>query len=240
MTNRKTVLEIKGLTKTFGGIRAVSDVSLKIYEGDIYCLIGPNGAGKSTIFKMIMGEYPPTAGKIIYFGKDITREKQWMRAHKGISIKMQIPGVFKELTVRDNIRIALLNHVKGKDIDKDIEKLLDLVKIGSLGDQLVKNLSHGQQQWTEMAMAMASDPKLLLLDEPVAGMGPEETERTADLVKEINKMGITILFIDHDMDFVRRIAEQVTVLHYGKIFAEGTMGEIENNEGVRQIYLGNS
>lgn len=234
------ILELKNLSKSFGGIRAVQDVSLYIEEGELHCMIGPNGAGKTTIFRMIMGEYLPSSGEIYYNGNNITKSKSWKRAYDGISIKMQIPGVYQELSLRDNIRIALQNHVEYKKMDEEVDRLIEFVGIRQLGNPQVKNLSHGQQQWLEIAMALAPRPKLLLLDEPAAGMGPEETEVTAHLVKKINQTGITIIFIDHDMDFVRRIAKRVTVLHYGKVFAMGPLNDIENNESVKQIYLGNT
>ncbi len=233
------ILELIDISRRFGGIKAVSDVNLAIEEGELHCLIGPNGAGKSTIFKMIVGEYPPTSGTILYNGKNISKAKQWMRAYTGISIKMQVPGVFHELTAWENVRIALQNHVKHKNIESEIRRLMDLVGITELGNPVVSNMSHGQQQWLEIAMALASRPKLLLLDEPAAGMGPEETNFTADLVKRIHQEeGITIIFIDHDMDFVKRIANKITVLHLGRVFAQGMISEIEQNEAVRAIYLG--
>lgn len=235
-----TILRLNNLSKSFGGLKAVSNVTLNIYDGELHCIIGPNGAGKSTVFRMIMGEYLPTAGEIFYKDHNITKDKVWRRAYEGISIKMQIPGVYSELTLKDNIRIALQNHVAYNEMEDEVTRLIDLVGIKKLGNPYVKNMSHGQQQWLEIAMALASKPKLLLLDEPAAGMGPEETEFTAQLVTAINESGITILFIDHDMDFVRRIAKRVTVMHYGKVFAEGTIDEIEANEGVIQIYLGNA
>ncbi|WP_138420469.1 ABC transporter ATP-binding protein [Aquibacillus sediminis] len=235
----KSILELKNLGKYFGGIRAVDGVDLSIREGELHCLIGPNGAGKSTIFKMIMGVYEPSVGSVYFEGKDITKKKNWERADMGLSIKMQIPGVFGELSVYDNMRIATQKHTKLAKMDEEITKLLDLMDVRHLKNEIVNNLSHGQQQWLEIAMSLACKPRLLLLDEPAAGMGPEETEFTAQLVRKLNKEGITILFIDHDMDFVRQIAQKVTVLHFGQKFAEGTISEIESNEEVVQIYLGN-
>lgn len=232
------ILELQHVTKDFGGLRAVDDVNLTINRGELRCLIGPNGAGKSTIFKLIMGVYPLTKGKIFFKGQEITKMPTWKRARMGLSIKMQIPGVYGELTIRDNMRIAAQNYVNPKKLDDEIDRLINFVGIQDLGNEIVKNLSHGQQQWLEMAMALASKPDLLLLDEPVAGMGPEETEFTAQIIKKINDSGITIIFIDHDMEFVRRISQKITVLHYGKIFAEGTIDEIESNEEVIKIYLG--
>lgn len=232
------VLELKGIAKQFGGLKAVDGVDMSVRKGELRCLIGPNGAGKSTIFKLIMGLYTPSAGSILFKGKNITHLQTWRRSSLGLSIKMQIPGVYGELLVRENIRIAGQYHIPLRELEDEIERLLGLVGIAELGNVKVRNLSHGQQQWLEIAMALASKPELLLLDEPAAGMGPEEKEFTVGLVKSLNKSGITILFIDHDMEFVRRMAEKVTVLHYGKSFAEGTLSEIETNEDVVKIYLG--
>lgn len=234
----ETVLELKKITKSFGGIKAVEGVDMEVKKGELHGLIGPNGAGKTTIFKLITGIYPPTHGKVYLDGTDITRLPAYMRSRMGLSIKMQIPGVYEDLTLRENIKIAAQNYVKKSELEKEIDELIKRVKIDDLGNPLVRNLSHGQQQWLEIAMALASKPKILLLDEPAAGMGPEETAFTAELVKELNRQGLTIIFIDHDMDFVSELAQRITVLHYGKKFAEGTIDEIKNHEGVKKIYLG--
>lgn len=234
------LLDLRGVGKSFGGIRAVDDVNFSIQRGELHCLIGPNGAGKSTIFKMIMGIYEPSQGTVYYKGENITKMKNWMRASLGLSIKMQVPGVYGDLSVYDNMRIAAQRHSTSSEMDNEIMELLQLLGIEHLKDELVSNLSHGQQQWLEIGMALSCKPDLLLLDEPAAGMGPEETEFTARLVRSLNEEGVTILFIDHDMDFVRQIAEKVTVLHFGKKFAEGTIQEIESNQEVVEIYLGNS
>lgn len=209
-------------------------------KGELRCLIGPNGAGKTTVFKMVMGVYPASSGRIVFQGEDITSISASKRARKGMSIKMQVPGVYEELTLRENMRIAAENYVPKKQLAEEIDRLIELVHIQDLGNPQVKNMSHGQQQWLEIAMALASNPALLLLDEPAAGLGPEETEFTAELVTSLNKQGLSILFIEHDMNFVRKIADQVTVLYYGKKFAEGAIEDIVNDERVIQIYLGNS
>ena len=232
------ILELKAATKDFGGIKAVDRFDMIVNKGELRCLIGPNGAGKSTIFKLIMGVYPPSSGSVLLKNQDITKYPTWKRARAGLSIKMQIPGVYGELTLRDNIRIAVQNYCHKNEIESEIDRLIKLVGIESLGNPLVKNLSHGQQQWLEIAMSLGSKPTLLLLDEPVAGMGPDETEFTANIIQRLNDSGLTIIFIDHDMEFVRRIAEKVTVLHYGCLFAEGSLEEIEANEDVINIYLG--
>lgn len=237
---KKKMIELKHVSKSFGGIKAVEDLSIDVYEGDIHCLIGPNGAGKTTAFKMITGQYPVTSGKIYFEGKDITNKKAHDIVKRGISMKMQIPGVFENLTIRENLRIAAGNYEKARNMENRIDELIELVHIKDLGNKYVRNLSHGQQQWLEIAMALATRPRMLLLDEPAAGMGPEETAFTGEIVKELNKNGLTILFIDHDIDFVKQIAENVTVMHYGKFFAQGSVEEITNHEGVKKIYLGDS
>lgn len=235
---KKVLLHLDKVSKQFGGIQAVENFSMKMYEGELRCLIGPNGAGKTTVFKMIMGIHPVSSGRILFKGTDITSISASKRARQGMSIKMQVPGVYDELTLRENIRIAAENYVGKGEINAEIDRLVKLVKLDKLGDPIVKNMSHGQQQWLEIAMALASKPELLLLDEPAAGLGPEETEFTAQLVLDINRQGIAILFIEHDMNFVKRIAKDVTVMHYGKKFAEGPIEEIEKNEKVIEIYLG--
>ncbi|MTT32187.1 ATP-binding cassette domain-containing protein [Terrilactibacillus sp. BCM23-1] len=234
------LLELRDVGKYFGGLKAVDHVNISVNEGDLHCLIGPNGAGKSTIFKMVMGVYKPTMGSIYFKNKNITNLKSWDRVRQGVSIKMQIPGVFGELTVYENMKIAAQRYYRHSELKNKILEICDLLGITHLRDEIVNNLSHGQQQWLEIGMSLASDPELLLLDEPAAGMGPEETNFTAELIRKLNQKGITILFIDHDMDFVKKIARKVTVLHFGKTFAEGSVEEIESNQDVVDIYLGKS
>lgn len=234
----KELIRLEDVCKYFGGLKAVDDVDLSVEEGALHCLIGPNGAGKTTIFKLIMGIYPPTSGKVIFDGKDITRWPTWKRVRGGISIKMQVPGVYLDLSLYDNIRIAIQRYETGSRMQAEIDRLIQLTGLKDVGDPLVRNMPHGQQQWLEIAMSLASRPKLLLLDEPAAGLGPEETEFTADIVRRINAQGTTIIFIDHDMDFVAKLAKKTTVLHYGKVFAEGSFEEIHDHPGVIDIYLG--
>lgn len=232
------LIELQDTCKCFGGLKAVDHVNLAVKDGDLHCLIGPNGAGKTTIFKLIMGIYVPTKGRMIFNGKDITKLPTWKRVREGISIKMQVPGVYLDLSLYDNIRIAIQRCASSKNMSSEIERLIELVGIKEIGNPLVRNMPHGQQQWLEIAMALASKPQLLLLDEPAAGLGPEETEFTAEIVKRINDQGTTIIFIDHDMDFVAKLAKKTTVLHYGKVFAEGSFEEVHNNPDVINIYLG--
>jgi ABC-type uncharacterized transport system ATPase subunit len=232
------LVDVKGVTKRFGGLTAVSDVDLTVNVGEVHCLIGPNGAGKSTLFKLIVGVYPPTKGTIVFDSVDITEERPFARVQRGMSIKMQAPSVFKELPVRQNIQIALQSRFSGAERDAEEERLLTLLNLAPDGGKLAGALSHGQQQWLEIGMALALQPRLLLLDEPTAGMSPEETFQTGELIKSFNAGGMTVLVVEHDMAFVRQVAQHVTVLHLGKTFARGSLESIIQDEKVAEIYLG--
>ena len=233
-----SLVDVKGVTKRFGGLTAVSDVDLTVNAGEIHCLIGPNGAGKSTLFKLIVGLYPPTKGTILFDSIDITEERPFARVQRGMSIKMQAPSVFKELPVRQNIQIALQKRFSDAKRVAEEDRLLTLLNLAPDSGKLAGALSHGQQQWLEIGMALALQPQLLLLDEPTAGMSPEETFRTGELIKSFNAEGMTVLVVEHDMAFVRQIAQRVTVLHLGKIFARGNLEAIIQDEKVAEIYLG--
>jgi branched-chain amino acid transport system ATP-binding protein len=237
-SSEEFILETEGLTKRFGGLVAVDDVDYRIPFGEIRCLIGPNGAGKSTFFKMLAGRLQPTAGRITYKGEDITALEPHERARRGVSIKFQDVSVYPNLSVRENLRIPVQRYREGTGIQTAIADLLELVRLDGKEDVLVDNLSHGEQQWLEIAMATAIEPELLLLDEPTAGMTIEETEETGDLIRSLADQGMTVVVVEHDINFVRQIAEMVTVLHNGKVFAEGTVSEIEDDEDVQRIYLG--
>lgn len=232
------IVETKNVSKRFGGLTAVSDVDLAVQPGEIHCLIGPNGAGKSTLFKLIVGLYPPSAGQILFDQADITKDRPSARVQRGMSIKMQAPSVFKELPVRQNLHVALQHRVNGQALAIEEDRLLTLLGLTADSEKLAGALSHGQQQWLEIGMALALQPRLLLLDEPTAGMSPEETWRTGELVKSFNADGMTVLAVEHDMTFVRQIAQRVTVLHLGKVFARGALDEIVNDPRVAEIYLG--
>ena len=233
-----TILQTRGLRKHFGGLSAINGVDLAVEEGELRCLIGPNGAGKSTLFKLILGAYQPSAGEILFRGEDISSLRPHLRVQRGMSIKFQVPGIFLELPVEQNLRIALQRAYRGAALGTELDRLLDLIDLAFQRDELAANLSHGQQQWLEIAMAVALKPSMLLLDEPTAGMSPEETFKTGELVKKLNASGMTIIVIEHDMAFVRQIARRVTVLHFGQVFCEGTLDEIIGNEDVVRIYLG--
>jgi ABC-type uncharacterized transport system ATPase subunit len=232
------LVEVKGVSKRFGGLTAVSGVDLTVNAGEVHCLIGPNGAGKSTLFKLIVGLYPPTEGNILFDTVDITKERPYARVQRGMSIKMQAPSVFKELPVRQNIQTALQDRVSGAERIAEEDRLLTLLNLSQDHWKLAGALSHGQQQWLEIGMALALKPQLLLLDEPTAGMSPEETFRTGELIKSFNAEGMTVLVVEHDMAFVRQVAQRVTVLHLGRIFARGDLGSILQDEKVAEIYLG--
>ncbi|KGT80137.1 branched-chain amino acid ABC transporter ATP-binding protein [Bradyrhizobium japonicum] len=233
-----SLVEVKGVSKRFGGLTAVSDVDLTVNAGEVHCLIGPNGAGKSTLFKLIVGLYPPSQGSILFDTVDITKERPYARVQRGMSIKMQAPSVFKELPVRQNIQIALQERLSGAERIAEEDRLLTLLNLGPDSDKLAGALSHGQQQWLEIGMALALKPQLLLLDEPTAGMSPEETFKTGELIKSFNAEGMTVLVVEHDMAFVRQVAQRVTVLHLGKIFARGDLESILQDAKVAEIYLG--
>ncbi|MFM9923445.1 ABC transporter ATP-binding protein [Variovorax sp. H27-G14] len=233
------LLETRSLTKHFGGHAAVSDVSLSVTQGEIHCLIGPNGAGKSTLFKLIVGTHEPTSGHIAFQGADVTRQRPFQRVQRGMSIKMQAPSVFKELPVRQNLHIALQHHVAGHAaLTREEDRLLELLDLSADAKKLAGELAHGQQQWLEIGMALALKPVLLLMDEPTAGLSPEETFKTGELIQKLNAEGMTVLVVEHDMAFIRQIAQRVTVLHFGKVFAEGSIGEVIADPRVAEIYLG--
>ncbi len=237
-TSVTALLEIVNASKSFGGVYAVSDVDLAVEAGEVHCLIGPNGAGKSTLFKLVVGTYPPNKGRILFRGVDVTHAKPFARVARGMSIKLQAPSVFKALSVRQNLHIALQDHVARHAITTEEDRLLQVLGLTADADRPAGLLSHGQQQWLEIGMALALRPALLLLDEPTAGLSPEETRRTGELVKRLNTDGTTILVVEHDMAFVRQIATRVTVLHLGKIFARGRIDQIVADPRVAEIYLG--
>jgi branched-chain amino acid transport system ATP-binding protein len=232
------LLQVEGVSKSFGGFFAVSDVDLAVEEGEIHCLIGPNGAGKSTLFKLIVGTYAPTRGHIRFRGRDVTQARPFARVQLGMSIKMQAPSVFKALPVRQNLHIALQHHAAPDYLEREEERLLDLLGLSPDAYRPAGELSHGQQQWLEIGMAVALKPTLLLLDEPTAGLSPDETFRTGELVQRLSAGGMTVLAVEHDMAFVRQIATTVTVLHLGQTFARGSIDEIVADLRVAEIYLG--
>ena len=234
------ILEVLSLHKHFGGVKVLEDVDLVVDTGEIHCLIGPNGASKSTLFKVMVGTYEPSAGKVVFLEEDVTARKPFERVRRGMSIKMQVPSIFRELPVRQNLVIALQQRLPKLQIDIEAQRLMSLLDLQAQAQQTASRLSHGQQQWLEIGMALALQPRLLLLDEPTAGMSPEETFRTGELIQRLNRDGMTILVVEHDMTFIRQIAQRVTVLHLGRVFAQDTIGAIVADPRVAEIYLGKS
>jgi len=235
-SSREAILSTKGLTKKFGGLTAVDSVDFTVDEGEIRCLIGPNGAGKSTLLELITGQLSPTDGDIYFDGNDLTDMEPHRRMDAGISIKFQSPHIYESLTVEQNLRVPLQRT--DRDIEAVLERTLDRIALAEKADESASDLSHGEKQRLEIGMAVTLDPALMLLDEPVAGMSVDETADIAELIRSLHDDGMTFLVVEHDMEFVRKISDQVTVLNQGSVLTQGPIEAIENNEEVRRIYLG--
>jgi ABC-type uncharacterized transport system ATPase subunit len=231
-----SLLEAKGLYRVFGGLTAVSGIDLTVAEGSLSCIIGPNGAGKSTLFNMLCGVIRPSRGSIRFAGRDLVGLPTYHFARSGIARKFQVPGVFESMSVRDNLLVAA-RDADASQIFLRAGKLIDLLSLGRHMETVAGELAHGQKQWLEIGMGLMSRPKLLLLDEPTAGMSSEETRRTADLLLSLQG-SIAIIAIEHDMRFVRQLNCRTMVLHQGRLIAEGSFAEIEANALVRDVYLG--
>jgi len=234
-----TLLQTENLTKQFGGLTAIDSIDFGVKDGELRCLIGPNGAGKSTLLKLITGRHEATDGRIYYDGLDVTDLDPHKRVREGIGMKFQVPSVFESLTAAQNIRLPLQRVVEDDaDLTEQVADALDRVGLTEEAGTEATDLAHGQQQRLEIGMAAALGPNLLLLDEPVAGLSIEGRSEVADLVKKLNDEGITFVVIEHDIDFVDRIADEVTVLHQGAVFREGRIDAIRDDDEVRKIYLG--
>lgn len=231
-------IETSDVRISFGGLEAVAGVSLKLTPG-LHCIIGPNGAGKTTFFNLLVGLLRPTKGGIQYNGKDVVRLKIHQRARRGMGIKTQVPNVYGELSVEENVWLGAyaLLHNKGKATARAREILQQVGLPPERFDEMAINLSHGEQQLLEIAMVLASGPKLILLDEPSAGMTRAEAKRMVDLVTEVAKSA-TVVVVEHNMEFIRQLAAPVTVLHQGKVFAQGSLEQLRQDENVINVYLG--
>ncbi len=231
-----TLLATDQLTKQFGGLTAVDSVDFSVTEGEIRCLIGPNGAGKSTLLELITGQLSPTEGDIYFDGTDLTGLDTHERIDTGLSVKFQSPHVYENLSVTENLRVPLQRT--DRDVNRVLTETLDQIALSEKAAVQASDLSHGEKQRLEIGMAITLDPKLMLLDEPVAGMSIDETDDVAALIRSLHDDGMTFLVVEHDMEFVRRISERVTVLNQGSILREGPIEAIESDEEVRRIYLG--
>lgn len=239
-------LELHEVSVSFSGFLAVDQVSLTVAEGETRVVIGPNGAGKTTIIDMVTGKTAPTSGRISLAGEDITGLSPHEIAGKyGVGRKFQGPNLFDYLTVYENVEVALAGHSsvlntflyrKNRAIADEIKTILEQINLYGKKDVISTSLSHGERQWLEMGMVIAQKPRLITLDEPTAGMAADETYKTGEMIKTMMK-DKTVIVVEHDIDFVEQIAETVTVLHQGRVLAEGNFAEVKRNPRVVQVYL---
>jgi branched-chain amino acid transport system ATP-binding protein len=244
------ILRLRGIGRRFGGVHALRDVDLDVFPGERRAVLGPNGAGKTTLFNVISGEFPPTAGTVELFGRDVTTQPARKRAHLGLTRTYQTSRLFLGLTVEDNLYLAVLGvqgghlrpvRLSGRDgpMRARARELADRVGLANQLGTLVGSLSHGEQRQLEVAMARAGDPKLMMLDEPAAGLSRGERVILTDLLLQLDRE-ITLLLIEHDMDVALTVAERVSMMHDGRVIVEGTPAEIRANQLVHDLYLGRS
>ena len=240
------ILRTESLTRHYGGVKALTDVDFRVEPGKLHAVIGPNGAGKTTLFHVITGRVPPTSGRIWFRGQEITGLPQPAVARLGIARSYQITTVFLNLTVFENVRIAAQAKVTHnnfwrpadslREVSARAEEVLVAVGLQDKRHLLANQLSHGDQRHLDMAIALASDPGLLLLDEPTAGMSPRETEHTMHLVRDLGKR-VSIVLVEHKMNVVMQVSDHITVLHFGRVLMEGTPDEVRSNRQVQEVYL---
>ena len=245
-----SLLRLANVSRRFGNLVALGDVSLEVDDGELYGVIGPNGAGKTTLFNLISGFFPATAGEIWFDGKPIDRIGAASRVALGLVRTFQITEIFPDLSVFENVRIGVEADANvsarawptrslRRRIDERVDELLETTGLAARADRTVSELAHGDQRVVEVAMALSRRPKLLLLDEPTAGMGEEETDHMVELIRNLHsRQHLAILFIEHDMDVVFGIAERITVLNYGKVLAAGRPREVAADPAVQAAYLG--
>lgn len=237
MTAAPPLLDARNLVMRFGGVKAVDGVSMTVGEGELRCLIGPNGAGKSTFFKMLSGQLRPTSGDVLLRGRSIVGLPASRIARLGVGVKTQTPSVFDGLTALESVRIAADAVLPGQLARRRADEALERMRIAQLAELVVGRLAHGQRQLVELAMVLAQAPDLILLDEPAAGMTGVEVERLGDLIVELAKSS-SVIVVEHDMAFIRRIARTVTVFNRGRALAEGRASEVMADQRVRDVYLG--
>ncbi len=245
MSSEALVLE--GVTRAFGALRAVDDVTLSVLAGEKRAILGANGAGKTTLFNAITGDFPPTSGRILFFGEDITQMDPFERIRKGMRRTYQSSLLFRDLTVRDNLflavrgvsnaRFSLRRAGRGHPSSVATQELLERGRLTHLADELVSNLAHGQQRQLEIAMALAGAPRLILFDEPAAGLSPAERRELVMLLTSLPSH-MSFVLIEHDLEIALRVVERVTVMHNGSVIKTGTPSEIENDQQVQAIYMG--
>jgi len=244
----KPLLQVENLVKRFGGLVATDHLNLTVETGELHAVIGPNGAGKTTVVAQLSGMLRPDSGTILFDGHEITRVRAYKISALGLARSFQITSIFLDFTAEDNVALAIQAHQghsfrfwkranRDPELREPARALLDRIGLGDRAATIAHDLSHGEQRQLEIAMALATKPKMLLLDEPTAGMGPEDSARMIKLLREFKKE-YTILLIEHDMDAVFQLADRITVLVYGSAIATGTPEEIRNNEEVRAAYLG--
>ncbi|HSR10469.1 MAG TPA: ABC transporter ATP-binding protein [Thermodesulfobacteriota bacterium] len=241
------ILRTEKLTKKFGGLTAVSGVDFRLDQNEIQSIIGPNGAGKSTLFRLINGEFKPTAGRIFFNGEDITALEQHVISRKGIATSYQITNIFPRLTAFENVRLAVQSRKTSYNmwsragdhlsINEETGEILRKIGLWGRKGELAANLSYGNQRHLEIGVALGTDPVLLLLDEPTSGLSPGETRETVSLIKEIAR-GLSVILVEHKMKVVMDLSDKITVLHEGEVIARGNPQEIRANETVRRVYLG--
>ena len=245
--NADAIIETRNLSKRFAGFKALNDVSVKIRPGMLTSIIGPNGAGKSTFFNMLSGSFAPSDGQIVFMGKDITGMRPHEFAHTGIAKSFQITNLFPNFTALENVRIALQAHVSRyglwrrrsalHGLSEQAATVLKTVGLAERSNHLARELAHGQQRALEIGVALAGQPKLLLMDEPTAGMSPEETKVMMALIRKLVEER-TVVLVEHKMKMVMGISERILVLHHGELIAEGTPDDIRANDLVKRVYLG--
>jgi urea ABC transporter ATP-binding protein UrtD len=233
------LLRTEGLSKRFQGLLANESVDFRLGSGELRCIIGPNGAGKTTFISMISGHLRPSAGNVWYQGERITQLPVTARARRGIARKFQTPSVFDNLSVVENVELAALASPRRQEVSARIARVLRLVRLDEHAHVPARNLSHGQRQWLEIGLLLANEAKLLLLDEPTAGMTAEETAATGELVRQlVAELEVSAIIIEHDINFIRSLRAPITVMHLGRVLVEGPFDEIERNAQVREVYLG--